>query len=195
MKRSDFLKAFSGLIATPLLITNLASSTPNPSDNVVKLDLNETITTDTFDFVDYIIQRSGGKINGHQLYKVPKPGFLVNPDGSPYVYVDGDTLMRDMKVVRTRQLRTHLDGDFFYKNKRYTSTELTDNENFVNVMRENVTERRIVADKLIKEFGGMIDKPTYLYTILATPMMHRYNPDTDNIREDASFHVMYVRMA
>jgi hypothetical protein len=138
--------------------------------------------------VDYIIQHSGGKINGHQLYKVPKPGFLVNPDGSPYVYVDGDTLRRDMKVVRTRKLRTHLDGDFFYKNKRYTSYEVTDNENFVNVMRENGRERRILADKLIKEFEGTIDKPTYLYAIMVSPMIHYLD-------DKPSFHGLYVRMA
>jgi hypothetical protein len=189
MKRSDFLKAFSGLIATPLLITNLTSATPTTTDKVARLDLNET-TTNTFDFVDYIIQRSGGKINGHQLYKAPMPGFLVNPDGTPYVYVEGDTFRGDMKVVQTRKLHTRLDGDFLHRSGGHTASTFAihANEFFINVMRENVRERQILADKLIKELEEMINKPTYLYKIMVAPIIH-------NITYDVSFYGIMIRMA
>ena len=188
MNRSDFLKTFSGLIAAPVLITNVVSAALTPSKNVVKLDLDET-TTDTFDFVDYIIQRSGGKINGHQLYKAPLPAFLVNPDGTPYV---SDTPLEnarpDMRVLKTRKLRTYLDGDFLHKHGGYTSRGVEVPESFINVMRENVIERQILADKLIKELEEMINKPTYLYTIMVTPIIN-------HITYDVAFYGMMIRMA
>lgn len=186
MDRGDFLKAFGGLITIPLLITDLVASTP--TDNVVKLGLNETITTDTFDFVDYIIKHSSGKINGHQLYKAPSPAFLIYPDGTPYVSeVPLVNARPDMRVIKTMRFRTYLDGDFLHKHGGYTSRGVEVPESFINVMRENVRERRILADKLIKELEEMINKPTYLYTISVTPII-------DDITYKVAFYGMMIRM-
>lgn len=175
MKRSKFLKTIGGgllaLPAIPVIANNnkelTMTDTDTPTFTDAQLRHAKTRSHDELsNLINDIIEITGGKINGHPIYRTPVPVF-VDENGN-------------IKSAETFWLSTFNTYDLFDNIDQYNIDDLKDYLN--HMLKKDKDMRNLLVHKLIDDLKLIVNKPMYFYELHQTPSLTDPNDFIDKFK-------------